>query len=62
MNARRGGLVDTDTLASALRMGRLSGVGLDACEEEAGVFFLDESLEAMTDERLARLTLFSNAW
>ncbi|MEU1571196.1 hypothetical protein ABZ519_08495 [Streptomyces collinus] len=54
--------MDTDTLASALRMGRLSGVGLDACEEEAGVFFLDESLEAMTDERLARLTLFSNAW
>ncbi|MEU0336645.1 2-hydroxyacid dehydrogenase [Streptomyces sp. NPDC006193] len=60
VNSSRGGLVDTDALLQTLRAGRLSGVGLDVYEEEAGVFFLDKSLEVMTDERLARLMTFSN--
>ncbi|KAF5990762.1 2-hydroxyacid dehydrogenase [Streptomyces sp. WAC00263] len=60
VNSSRGGLVDTDALLQALRAGRLSGVGLDVYEEEAGVFFLDKSLEVMTDERLARLMTFNN--
>ncbi|MDN0200031.1 2-hydroxyacid dehydrogenase [Streptomyces sp. S.PNR 29] len=60
VNSSRGGLVDTDALLATLRAGRLSGVGLDVYEEEAGVFFLDKSLEVMTDERLARLMTFSN--
>ncbi|MFJ8787837.1 2-hydroxyacid dehydrogenase [Streptomyces sp. NPDC102462] len=60
VNSSRGGLVDTDALLGTLRAGRLSGVGLDVYEEEAGVFFLDKSLEVMTDERLARLMTFSN--
>jgi D-lactate dehydrogenase len=60
INSSRGGLVDTDALLEALRAGRLTGVGLDVYEEEAGVFFLDKSLEVMTDERLARLMTFSN--
>jgi D-lactate dehydrogenase len=60
VNSSRGGLVDTDALLEALRAGRLGGVGLDVYEEEAGVFFLDKSLEVMTDERLARLMTFSN--
>ena len=60
VNSSRGGLVDTDALLETLRAGRLSGVGLDVYEEEAGVFFLDKSLEVMTDERLARLMTFSN--
>ncbi|MGW4560854.1 2-hydroxyacid dehydrogenase [Streptomyces sp. NPDC004561] len=60
VNTSRGGLVHTDALLEALRAGRLSGVGLDVYEEEAGVFFLDKSLEVMTDERLARLATFSN--
>ncbi|MFJ9832810.1 2-hydroxyacid dehydrogenase [Streptomyces sp. NPDC101169] len=60
VNSSRGGLVDTDALLEALRAGRLSGVGLDVYEEEAGVFFLDKSLEVMTDERLARLMTFGN--
>ncbi|KMS92127.1 2-hydroxyacid dehydrogenase [Streptomyces regensis] len=60
INSSRGSLVDTDALLEALRAGRLSGVGLDVYEEEAGVFFLDKSLEVMTDERLARLMTFSN--
>lgn len=60
VNSSRGGLVDTDALLETLRAGRLSGVGLDVYEEEAGVFFLDKSLEVMTDERLARLMTYSN--
>ncbi|WP_314220363.1 2-hydroxyacid dehydrogenase [Streptomyces zaehneri] len=60
VNSSRGGLVDTDALLETLRAGRLSGVGLDVYEEEAGVFFLDRSLEVMTDERLARLMTFNN--
>jgi D-lactate dehydrogenase len=60
VNSSRGGLVDTDALVAALRAGRLSGVGLDVYEEEAGVFFQDHSLEVMTDDRLARLTTFGN--
>ncbi|MGW7522058.1 universal stress protein [Streptomyces sp. NPDC054783] len=60
VNSSRGGLVDTDALLETPRAGRLSGVGLDVYEEEAGVFFLDKSPEVMTDERLARLMTFSN--
>ncbi|MFI6009903.1 2-hydroxyacid dehydrogenase [Streptomyces sp. NPDC051243] len=60
VNSSRGGLIDTDALLTTLRAGRLSGVGLDVYEEEAGVFFLDKSLEVMTDERLARLMTFPN--
>ncbi|MEU6912805.1 2-hydroxyacid dehydrogenase [Streptomyces olindensis] len=60
VNSSRGGLVDTDALLATLRAGRLGGVGLDVYEEEAGVFFLDKSLEVMTDERLARLMTFPN--
>ncbi|WP_234544273.1 2-hydroxyacid dehydrogenase [Streptomyces shenzhenensis] len=60
INSSRGGLIDTGALLETLRAGRLSGVGLDVYEEEAGVFFLDKSLEVMTDERLARLMTFSN--
>ncbi|WP_149831261.1 2-hydroxyacid dehydrogenase [Streptomyces tailanensis] len=60
INSSRGGLVDTDALLETLRAGRLGGVGLDVYEEEAGVFFLDKSLEVMTDERLARLMTFNN--
>jgi D-lactate dehydrogenase len=60
INSSRGGLVDTDALLETLRTGRLTGVGLDVYEEEAGVFFLDKSMEVMTDERLARLMTFSN--
>ncbi|MEU9252319.1 2-hydroxyacid dehydrogenase [Streptomyces sp. NPDC048270] len=58
VNSSRGGLVDTDALVAELRAGRFAGVGLDVYEAEAGVFFLDKSLEAVEDDTLARLVTF----
>ncbi|MET9698273.1 2-hydroxyacid dehydrogenase [Streptomyces sp. NPDC006529] len=58
VNTSRGGLVDTDALVGELRAGRFSGVGLDVYEAEAGVFFLDKSLDAVEDDTLARLVTF----
>ncbi|MET9322633.1 2-hydroxyacid dehydrogenase [Streptomyces sp. NPDC003038] len=58
VNSSRGGLVDTNALVTELRAGRFTGVGLDVYEAEAGVFFLDKSLEAVEDDTLARLVTF----
>ncbi|MFD7325587.1 2-hydroxyacid dehydrogenase [Streptomyces sp. NPDC059875] len=60
LNSSRGGLVDTEALVSELRAGRFTGVGLDVYEAEAGLFFLDKSLEVVEDDTLARLVTFPN--
>ncbi|MEU4797396.1 2-hydroxyacid dehydrogenase [Streptomyces sp. NPDC023327] len=60
VNSSRGGLIDTEALVAELRAGRFTGVGLDVYEAEAGLFFLDKSLEAMADDTLARLVTFPN--
>ncbi|WHM41416.1 2-hydroxyacid dehydrogenase [Streptomyces sp. BPTC-684] len=60
VNSSRGGLVDTEALVGELRAGRLAGVGLDVYEAEAGLFFLDKSLEVVSDDTLARLVTFPN--
>ncbi|MFF2849482.1 2-hydroxyacid dehydrogenase [Streptomyces sp. NPDC058001] len=60
VNSSRGGLVDTRALVAELREGRFTGVGLDVYEAEAGLFFLDKSLEAVEDDTLARLVTFPN--
>ncbi|MCX5378811.1 2-hydroxyacid dehydrogenase [Streptomyces sp. NBC_00091] len=60
VNSSRGGLIDTDALVTELRAGRFTGVGLDVYEAEAGVFFMDKSLEAVEDDTLARLVTFPN--
>ncbi|WP_137989894.1 2-hydroxyacid dehydrogenase [Streptomyces vilmorinianum] len=60
VNSSRGGLVDTEALVSELRAGRFTGVGLDVYEAEAGLFFLDKSLEVVEDDTLARLVTFPN--
>ncbi|MET9431992.1 MULTISPECIES: 2-hydroxyacid dehydrogenase [unclassified Streptomyces] len=60
VNSSRGGLVDTDALVTELRAGRFTGVGLDVYEAEAGLFYLDKSLEPVTDDTLARLMTFPN--
>jgi D-lactate dehydrogenase len=60
VNSSRGGLIDTAALVDELREGRFLGVGLDVYESEAGLFFLDKSLEAIEDDTLARLVTFPN--
>ncbi|MFG2144559.1 2-hydroxyacid dehydrogenase [Streptomyces sp. NPDC048696] len=60
VNSSRGGLVDTEALVSEVRAGRFAGVGLDVYEAEAGLFFLDKSLEVVEDDTLARLVTFPN--
>ncbi|MCE7083295.1 2-hydroxyacid dehydrogenase [Streptomyces sp. ST2-7A] len=60
VNSSRGGLVDTDALVDELRRGRFTGVGLDVYEAEAGLFFMDKSLEVVADDTLARLMTFGN--
>ncbi|MFJ9377350.1 2-hydroxyacid dehydrogenase [Streptomyces sp. NPDC101455] len=60
VNSSRGGLIDTAALVAELREGRFTGVGLDVYEAEAGLFFLDKSLEAVVDDTLARLVTFPN--
>ncbi|MER5491837.1 2-hydroxyacid dehydrogenase [Streptomyces sp. NPDC002490] len=58
VNSSRGGLIDTKALVEELRAGRFTGVGLDVYEAEAGLFFLDKSLEGVPDDVLARLVTF----
>ncbi|MEW2165787.1 2-hydroxyacid dehydrogenase [Streptomyces sp. NPDC007084] len=60
VNSSRGGLIDSLALVDQLREGRFTGVGLDVYEAEAGLFFLDKSLEAIEDDTLARLVTFPN--
>ncbi|MBQ1087823.1 2-hydroxyacid dehydrogenase [Streptomyces sp. B93] len=60
VNSSRGGLIDTAALVIELRAGRFTGVGLDVYEAEAGLFFLDKSLQAIEDDTLARLVTFPN--
>lgn len=60
VNSSRGGLIDTEALVVELRAGRFTGVGLDVYEAEAGLFFLDKSLEVVADDTLARLVTFPN--
>ncbi|MBO1333373.1 2-hydroxyacid dehydrogenase [Streptomyces sp. VRA16 Mangrove soil] len=60
INSSRGALVDTKALVTELRAGRFTGVGLDVYEAEAGLFFLDKSLDVVEDDTLARLVTFPN--
>ncbi|KAB1145573.1 2-hydroxyacid dehydrogenase [Streptomyces luteolifulvus] len=60
VNSSRGGLIDTAALVMELREGRFTGVGLDVYEAEAGIFYLDKSLETVEDDTLARLVTFPN--
>lgn len=60
VNSSRGGLIDTEALVRELRKGRFAGVGLDVYEAEAGLFFLDKSLDVVDDDVLARLMTFPN--
>eukprot|EP01026_Neomeris_dumetosa_P034795 TRINITY_DN2787_c0_g1_i5.p1 TRINITY_DN2787_c0_g1~~TRINITY_DN2787_c0_g1_i5.p1 ORF type:complete len:399 (+),score=45.85 TRINITY_DN2787_c0_g1_i5:124-1320(+) len=44
INVSRGGLVDTDALIEALKLGKIGGAGLDVYEQEHTLFFQDRSV------------------
>lgn len=60
LNTSRGAVVDTAAVISALKEGRLGGLGIDVYEEEADLFFRDLSNEVIRDDVFARLLTFPN--
>ncbi|MBX2858049.1 MAG: 2-hydroxyacid dehydrogenase [Cellvibrionaceae bacterium] len=60
INISRGGLIDTPAIIKALKTGKVAYLGLDVYEEEADLFFEDNSDEMLMDDIFARLTTFKN--
>ncbi|MBN1778537.1 MAG: 2-hydroxyacid dehydrogenase [Clostridiales bacterium] len=55
INTSRGALIDTEALLSALNAGKVRGAGLDVYEEEAELFYEDNSGNIIKDDLLALL-------
>lgn len=60
INTSRGALINTKDLISPLKSGRIGYLGLDVYEEEANLFFENQSNELLQDDVLARLQSFPN--
>lgn len=60
INTSRGDLVDTHATIDALKSQKLGYLGLDVYEEEANLFFEDQSDQLLQDDTFARLLTFSN--
>lgn len=60
INTSRGALVDTVAVIANLKNGRIGYLGLDVYEEEAELFFEDESNRILKDDVFARLLTFPN--
>ena len=61
INTSRGGLIDSEALLEALKDKKLGGAALDVYEEEAGIFYTDQSDTGIEDDTLARLISMPNA-
>ena len=55
VNTSRGALIDTEALIEGLKNGRIGAACLDVYEEEAEVFYEDNSTNIIQDDRLVRL-------
>ena len=60
LNTSRGALIDTRAVIDALKSGTIGYLGLDVYEEEADLFFEDNSNEILFDDTFARLLTFRN--
>ncbi len=61
INTSRGALIDSEALLEALKEKKIGGAALDVYEEEAGIFYTDQSSEGIADDTLARLISMPNA-
>ena len=60
INTSRGALIDSEALLDALKERKLGGAALDVYEEEAGIFYTDQSDTGIEDDTLARLISMPN--
>lgn len=60
INTSRGALIDTKDVIEALKSGQVGYLGLDVYEEEADLFFEDNSDAILRDDIFARLLTFRN--
>ncbi len=60
INTSRGGLIDTKSLITRLKSGKIGAAGLDVYEEEQAYFFQDLSSTVLGDDLLVRLMTFPN--
>jgi D-lactate dehydrogenase len=60
INTSRGAVIDTRAAIRGLKSGKIGALGLDVYEEEADLFFEDNSAKAIDDDVFARLLTFPN--
>ncbi|MCH8531674.1 MAG: 2-hydroxyacid dehydrogenase [Saccharospirillum sp.] len=60
INTSRGALIDTRAVIDALKTGKVGYLGLDVYEEEADLFFEDNSDDILQDDVFARLLTFKH--
>ncbi|NVJ84748.1 MAG: 2-hydroxyacid dehydrogenase [Algoriphagus sp.] len=60
INTSRGGLIETKSVISALKKGKIGFLGIDVYEQEEDLFFENLSEQILQDEQIARLMTFPN--